>query len=138
MEDKLETLQEFELYKAQIKTLTENLELIEVSINELQNVNEGLKALKDAKKGSEILVPMGADSFVNAKVTDTKNVIIGLGAGVATKKSVDEAMSDIEGRIKELEDIKKKSTDKLQFYTKKFEEIAPHVQEIIEDIQKEG
>lgn len=138
MEDKMETLQEFELQKAQIKTLTENLELMEVSINELQNVKEGLNALKDAKEGSEILVPMGADSFVTAEVKDTKNVIIGLGAGIAAKKSIDEATKDIEGRIMGLEEIKKKSTNKLEQAAKKYEEIAPRVQEIVENMQKEG
>ncbi len=138
MDDNLETLQEFALYEAQIKTLAENLELIEASIVELKKVEEGLKVIKDAKVGSEILVPMGPDSFINAKITDTKNVIIGLGSGVAAKKSVDEAIRDMEGRIKELENVRKKSDDRLQLYTEKYKEIAPRVQEIVDNVKEEG
>ncbi len=138
MDDNLETLQEFALYEAQIKTLAENLELIEVSIVELKKVEEGLKVIKDAKVGSEILVPMGPDSFINAKITDTKNVIIGLGSGVAAKKSIGAAIMDMEERIKELEDVRKKSDDRLQLYTEKYKEIAPHVQEIVDNVKEEG
>lgn len=138
MDDNLETLQEFALYEAQIKTLAENLELIEVSIVELKKVEEGLKVIKDAKVGSEILVPMGPDSFINAKITDTKNVIIGLGSGVAAKKSIGAAIMDMEERIKELENVRKKSDDRLQLYTEKYKELAPHVQEIVENNKEKG
>ncbi len=138
MDDNLETLQEFALYEAQIKTLAENLELIEASIVELKKVEEGLKIIKGAKVGSEILVPMGPDSFINAKITDTENVIIGLGSGVAAKKSIDEAIMDMEERIKELENVRKKSDDRLQLYTEKYKEIAPRVQEIVENVKEEG
>lgn len=138
MDDNLETLQEFALYEAQIKTLAENMELIEVSIVELKKVEEGLKVIKDAKVGSEILVPMGPDSFINAKITDTKNVIIGLGSGVAAKKSIGAAIMDMEERIKELENVRKKSDDRLQLYTEKYKELAPHVQEIVENNKEKG
>lgn len=138
MEQNLETLQEFELYKNQITTLSENLELIGASLIELGKVKEGLKSLKEAEVGSEILVPMGPDSFINAKVTDTKNVIIGLGSGVSAKKDIDEAIKDMELRITGLEKVRKQSTEKLQFVTKKYEEIAPQIQKIVEKVQNEG
>ncbi|MFQ6135562.1 MAG: prefoldin subunit alpha [Candidatus Hydrothermarchaeales archaeon] len=138
MAEDLRTLEEFELFKAQIEALKQNLELIDISINELQKVSEGLGVIGSTKDGSEILVPMGADSFINAKVTDTQNVIIGLGAGVATKKSIAEAKSDIEKRIKGLEEIRNDTKEKLQTALKKFDELTPRVQEIISKIQKEG
>lgn len=138
MEQNMETLQEFELYKNQITTLSENLELIGASIIELEKVKEGLKSLKEAKVGSEILVPMGPDSFINAKVTDTKNVIVGLGSGVAAKKDIDEAVGDMDVRITGLERARKQSTEKLQIITQKYEEMAPEVQKIMEKVQNEG
>jgi len=138
MADNMETLQEFAAYEAQIKTLAENLELIEGSIVELKKVKEGLKVIKEAKVGSEILVPMGPDSFINAKITDTKNVIIGLGSGVVAKKSIGAAIIDMEERIKELEDVRKKSDDRLQLYTEKYKELAPHVQEIVASNKEKG
>ncbi|MFQ5816246.1 MAG: prefoldin subunit alpha [Candidatus Hydrothermarchaeaceae archaeon] len=138
MAEDLRTLEEFELFKAQIEALKQNLELIDISINELQKVSEGLGVIGSTKDGSEVLVPMGADSFINAKVTDTQNVIIGLGAGVATKKSIAEAKSDIKKRIKGLEEIRNDTKEKLQAALKKFDELTPRVQEIISKIQKEG
>ncbi len=138
MDENMETYQEFELYKAQIKTLSENLELIELSILELNKVNQGLNIIKEAEEGSEILVPMGPDAFIKATVTDTKNVIIGIGSGVSAKKTVDEALLDLDERLKGLENVKKKSEDKLMLYTQKIEELAPRVQKMMAELQKEG
>ena len=102
-------------------------------------VKKSLDEIKDAKNDSEAFVPIGQDSFVKAKITDTKNVVVGVGAGIAVKKTIEEAKEDIEERITELENLKKDSTSNFEQLVSKLRELEPSVQSIMaQPGQKEG
>jgi prefoldin alpha subunit len=131
-------LGEYEIYRAQVEAINRNLESINASIIELGIVRESLDCIKSLSKENEVLVPIGADSFVEAKITDTKRVIVGLGANIAAKKSVEDAKVDLEKRIRQLEETRNKSTDGLQKLLAKIEELTPKVEQIISRMQKEG
>lgn len=80
--------------------------LAEAALNELRSANAALEGLKGEKGNSPLLVPIGGGSYVKARIQDSKRVIAGIGAGVATEKRVDEAQESIEGRMAELERIR--------------------------------
>ena len=43
---------------------------------------------KDAKEGQELLIPIGASVFVNAKVTNSDKAIIGVGNKISITKDI--------------------------------------------------
>lgn len=133
-----EVLLEYEYYRGQIETLKQSLESISSSILDLAVVKESLDSIKALKKKNEILVPIGAGSFVNARIIDTDKVIIGLGADVAVKKKIQDAKADIEGRMKKLEEVQNQNIEKLQLITQKIQELAPQVERIISSKKEEG
>jgi len=98
---------EVQLLEATINALNSRLELTEAALNESRMALETLKAIKDAKKGDSILVPIGADSYIFAKVDSTEKVIVGVGANVRVEKSIESSIEMVDQRINRLEQIRK-------------------------------
>ena len=134
-----EILREYELYRNQLEMHQQNLNLIDNSLSELKMVNKSLDEIKETKKNSDVFVPIGLDSFIKAKITDPENVIVGIGADVAVKKTIEDAKKDIESRITELEKVKADNASNLEQVVSKLRELEPSVQSIISQApKKEG
>lgn len=129
---------EYEYFRAQADAYKQNIDMINSHLAELSMVKDSLEQVGSLAQENEILVPLGAESFVRAKVVDTQNVIIGIGAEVAVKKTIAQAKQDVENRAKELEKVRAEHAEKLQLITRRLEELAPVVQQILAQVQKEG
>jgi len=53
-----------EVYRVQLESIAENMQLIQMSQGELARARETLAQYKGAEPGSDILVPIGGNSFV--------------------------------------------------------------------------
>jgi len=62
-----------------------------------------LDGIEKEKENAELLVPIGGNSYVKAKITDTNKVIVGVGAGVSVEKTLLEAKTALKERLDELE-----------------------------------
>ena len=76
---------------------------INAAITEIQIANETLNGLKNEQIGTQLLIPIGGGSFIQAKVDNTNKIIVGIGANVSTEKDVTSAQEEIATRILELE-----------------------------------
>ena len=63
--------------------------------------------MKQAEKGHKVLVPIGAGNFIYAIVEEEKSVIVTIGAGIHSEKSLDDA---IEGMKKKKSDVENQLT----------------------------
>jgi prefoldin alpha subunit len=103
-----------EYVKEQISTLNEQFEILELAIREHNQAIETLKDFDNLKKNNEILIPIGADSLVFAKVADPSKVILNIGAGVAVEEKIDNAVTKLTTRIEKIEGNKKKIQETIQ------------------------
>ncbi|MBP1912636.1 prefoldin alpha subunit [Thermococcus stetteri] len=128
---KLEELAyQYQLLQAQAQLLAQNLELLTLGKNEFQAVKETLEGLKKEEGEVEILVPIGAGSFLKGKILDAKNAIVSVGAGYAVEKSLDDSIVYLEKRIKEYEEAIAKTQDALRKLEVQLGELAKKAQEI--------
>ena len=81
------------------------INVIESLINELKAAGEAIKAIREVGENAKILVPLGGDSFIRARVEDVSKVLVGVGAGVVLEKDVEEALNYLGERVAELEKI---------------------------------
>lgn len=130
-------LNQYETYRLQAEALQRNLEMVEASLGELEIVVRSLEEIKKQGGENEILVPLGADSFVSSKILDTQKVILGIGAGVAVKKPIGEAKKDLETRMQELAGVKKDLGERLGLLLGKIQELTPKVQGILGEARRE-
>lgn len=103
-----------EAYKNQLNALTQQSQLLQMSFEETVRASDTLNAFANAKEGDEILVPVGASSFVTAKVTASPKAIVGIGNKVSVEKSLDEAVTYISDNLAEIKDALAKLNESMQ------------------------
>ena len=103
-----------ESYKNRTEALSRQVTVLRSTLEEVNMANESIKALMAAKEGDEIMVPIGASSFMNVKVTSNKNIVVGIGSGISVEKTPEDANKYMEANAAELSEALKKTVDALQ------------------------
>ncbi len=94
---------EIRILEGSIGALQSRLDVVRAATNEVTlayNTLEGLKKLQD---GDSTLVPVGAGSYVRMNIADSKKLVMGIGAGAAMEKDVESSVSELKGRLEELD-----------------------------------
>ena len=81
----------------------QQIEILNGYFNEMQTAELTLAELSEIKESKKILIPIGAGNFIYAAVENTDNVIVTIGAGVHTEKSIDEAIETIKKKKSDIE-----------------------------------
>lgn len=127
-----------ELYRTQLESIAQNQQLVQMSLEELARARETLARYKDAPEGSELLVPIGGNSFVFAKVASNEKAIVGIGTGISVEKSTDEAIQTMESRANELTETMKKLDDRRVALEQQAEQLSMAVQQEMQALQQYG
>jgi prefoldin alpha subunit len=93
---------EFRVLEGVVGELRARIGAIDAILRNLTLARTTLENMEKLEVGDEILVPIGGDSFLKAKILDKSRVIIGIGAGVTVEKTLKDAISLVEGRVDEL------------------------------------
>lgn len=99
-----------ESYKEQMDALSQQIAMLQNSLEESVRARETLKVFKDAEEGDEILVPVGASVFVTAKVTDKKEALVGIGNKITVGKELPEAEEFMSSVVIEIQESLKRIT----------------------------
>ncbi len=124
-------IEEYYLYSQQAEVLKQNLDLINASLVELGTVRETLEQIEKLEEGHELLIPIGANSYIKAKIANKNDVLVGIGAKVVVRKSIEKAKKDVEEKIENIKKVRDEQEKKLNDIMSRLEEIAPIVQQII-------
>jgi len=125
-----------ELFRAQLESIAENQQLIQISLEELGRARETLNQFQKAKEGDELLVPIGGNSFVFAKVATNAKAIVGIGTGISVEKSMDEAIKTMDDRSKELLDTMNKLNDRRLAIEEQANVLSQAVQQEVQALQR--
>jgi len=77
--------------------------MVNAVITDLVYASMALEGLEKEKENSELLVPIGSNSYIKAKLENPDKVIVGMGAGVSVEKTLQEAKEIVKNRQKNLE-----------------------------------
>jgi prefoldin alpha subunit len=133
-----QALATLDMYKAQAESLAEQQQIVSFSLEEYSRARETLGKWKDAAEGAELLVPVGGNSFVHAKVANNQNALVGIGSGVTVERSLDEAIKTLETRINELAEASKKLAESLTMLEARSSQLTQVVQAEYERLQSQG
>jgi len=126
-----------ELYRAQLDALSKQAELFEMSHQEHNRALETLKAIKESKEGSEILVPIGASSFIFAKLKSNKRAIVGIGSGISVEEDIETAIEHIERLVKDIEGAEAKINETISKIEREATALTRKVQDMYKELQEE-
>jgi len=135
---KLQRIQsELSDHQATAEALRQHLSSLTASLSELSMTLEAIKTVKGLKPGTDILVPIGSDSFIKAKLATAEKVITGLGADIAAERSSEDALKVLETRRTELEQALVRAREELGKLGERMEALRPEAERILEKVKKE-
>ena len=100
-----ELISRMQLYQQRMEALQQQASLVQMSLQDMDNALKALSALESQKAGHEMLVPIGAGSYVHATLSKPEQVLVNLGAGVSMEKSVADSKSVLQSRRTDLEKV---------------------------------
>lgn len=118
--------------QALAEALQQNISFLTGSLAEMSATIESIKRVKDLKSGSEILVPIGSDSFINAKLARPDRVLTGLGAEVVAERSAEDAVKLLESQLAELEKAVGQAHEEFGRVCERIETLRPEAERIIQ------
>lgn len=117
-----------ENYRTRTEALSRQVQVLRSTLDELNLANESIKALMDAKEGDEIMIPIGASSFMTVKVSSKKDIVTGIGSGISVEKSPEDASKFMDANVAEVTEALKKTVDALQEVQKALTTVSEAVQ----------
>lgn len=115
-------------YNQQLESITRQIRVLQASRDEAVRAERSIEALAAAKPGDEILIPVGASSFVSVKVTEKRSAVVGIGNGVSVEKDFSEAQDFLKKTADEINEGLKKSLAAMKEIQQYTETLAAAVQ----------
>ena len=109
-----ELISRMQLYQQRMEALQQQASLVQMSLQDMDNAVKALSALENQKAGHEMLVPIGAGSYVHATLSKPEQVLVNLGAGVSMEKSVADSKSVLHSRRTDLEKVLLETTGAME------------------------
>ena len=109
-----ELIQTMQLLQQRLEALQQQGNMIQLSLQDLDNSLKALSELESKESGHEMMVPIGAGSYVYATVANPGRVLVNLGAGVSMEKSVADSKSVLQSRRTELEKVLLETTGAME------------------------
>lgn len=124
-------LAELSDHQATADVLRQQTALLSASLSELAVTVETVKTIGELKPDTEILVPIGSNSFITAKVAVIDKVITGLGAGVAAERAVGDAIQVLETRAAEVGKALGQTQTQLERLAERIDALRPEAERIL-------
>ena len=125
-----------EYYKQQLESIDMQLQYLQSTLADYQRAKITIEQLHAVDESSELLIPVGAGTFVNGSLKSTSNVLIGVGAGMVIEKTVDEAVIKLEERIKRIQENLEKMVSLGQKIQSDAEDLSRKTQQMMEETQQ--
>jgi len=132
-----EALMAVELLNSQLDAIAREQEMLQINLIEHEKAKSTLDAIKEQNEGNEILVPIGADTYITCSIQNTKNSQINIGAGVSMEKSIPDSITLIEERIEKIHETNKKLNEVANNYKQQLEAITQRAQTIQSQMSQE-
>ena len=135
-EDITKNLTLIEYYKQQLESIELQLQYLQSTLMEYQRAKLTVEQLSGVDDNQEILIPVGAGTFVNGSLKNASNVLIGVGAGIVIEKPVDEAMGKLDERIQRIQENLDKMASLGQKIQCDAEDLSHKTQQMMEEAQR--
>lgn len=127
-----------ETAKAQLDALIKQQQLIQLAIEEHVRARETIKSVAKGAPGDELLIPLGADSYIHAKVSNNRDAVVGVGSGVSIRRSPEDTEKILDGKIDDLSRAFKTVGERAAQTEALVQDLSEKVQEQVDLLQSGG
>ena len=122
-----------EQYKEQMSSLEMQISYVQAAILDYNKAKLTIEQISKTEKNSEILLPIGGNSFIYAKLSDPLSVLFDIGAGIITQKQNNDAITKIDKKIENLEKSQEKIYNMIQNLQNESTEISQKAQQLMSE-----
>jgi prefoldin alpha subunit len=102
-EDLGQGLAQLRIYEGNARALQARLDVVNAAISEFSLASSTLEGVRTQNPDGDVLIPVGGGSFVRGRLADVAKIVVGVGAGVAIEKPIQDSITEIKSRVTELE-----------------------------------
>ena len=106
------------------------LEFIGQTIATLQITEETVENLDKLQDGQEFLLPLGNFAYLKAKIMDTSNVLVNVGASLVLEKTIVKAKEDFEQQLEDLNKIQIQLRQAMQQVMQQMQKIRAEIERL--------
>jgi len=129
---------ELRILEGTVETIQSRINIVNNALTELSIANMTLEGLEKEKQNSSLLVPIGGGSYIKAKLESADTVIVGIGAGVATERTINEAKENVGKRIADVEKTRGILQQQLTQVIQRIQEGREELQEFTAKLSNRG
>lgn len=93
----------YQMLAQNLEALKQQLELVEQQMIELRSTSMSIDDLKKLGEQNEIFLPLASGCFGRGSITDSKKILVGIGAGIFMEKTSVDAKAFVERNFREVE-----------------------------------
>jgi len=131
-------LVELQILQNTAEVLQSRVNILEAGITELRVAGTTLEEMKKEEEGASILLPIGGESFIRAKLGNISTVIMGIGADVSVEMELDKALEDIGARLSESEKASLSAQEQLSQIVAQMQSHQENVNRLSAELRGEG
>jgi len=130
-EDFQKSLVQLRVYEGSARALQARLEIVNAALNEFSLASTTLEGVKTQKTDEDALIPVGGGSYVRVRLSDISKIVMGVGAGVAVEKPIEDSVNEIKERIADLDKARTSLQEQLSQALFKIEEGREKLGELV-------
>lgn len=123
---------EIRILEGSASALQSRLDIVRAAINEITLAHATLDGLAKMQEGDDTLVPVGAGSYIRMKITDSKKLVMGVGAGAAIEKDVSSSVEELKSRIGELDKARNSIQQQLDQTLTRYQQDRDALEELLQ------
>ena len=119
------------------ETIQSKINMVNAVITDLVYASMALEGLEKEKENSELLVPIGSNSYIKAKLENPDKIIVGMGAGVSVEKTLQEAKEIVKKRLENLEKTRVSLQQQLSQVAERISEGREKFESLVAEMREE-
>lgn len=124
-------LAEIRFLESSARVLQSRHDIVTAALSETLTAIQTLEGTRERERDTDALLPIGSGSFLKAKLSDPKNVMIGIGAGVVLEKPLEDSMKDLRVRSSDLEKARATVTQQLAQVLNQTDDYRAHLSDLV-------
>ncbi len=132
------TYTELNLLNSIAETLQKQHENLTRMLADAQLTLDTLRTIKEASKGSNVLIPLGSLIMINALIEDNETAFLRIGSGVIVKESIPKIEDYIENYILQLQREQLAVQKKLEEILNRISILQAELNKLIQTYQSKG
>lgn len=128
---------EYQLYNRMVEEYMNQLNAVNNMITEVEATIKSLEELKNLGGNIELLTPLGSGAFIRTTIQIVDRVIINIGAGVYTEKSIEESLEILRKRAESLRETSRSIQENISKLLPKISQLENRIAKLSRQRQSE-